>query len=173
MYLSVSICLRVGSFPFFCFFCTFDYWSWFFNLVLFIPTEGDKAASGMSGSTFCHKDIIAFGERTSVAFPKSCVRVNEGRKRKKRNEKTRIPVLLIPYLSFLKSVLIFHRRDGVLGVLTVQKRICRIIRWTPAYFFEYRCSYCAKRKDLNLCLKVWGDQNKTKQHYGLVRGLYF
>lgn len=67
----------------------------------------------------CHKDIIALGERTSVAFPKSCVWMKsasacwEADKKKKKNPDTRS---FDSILVLLKSVLIFHHRGGGGGV---------------------------------------------------------
>lgn len=103
----------------------------FFNFFLFIPTEGDEMVSGMSGSTFATKTLLPFGERTSVAFPKSCVRMKsvcvreaeKGRRKKRRKKhETKIPVLWFHICPFWEVFLFFIAGSGGRGFLVLRYR---------------------------------------------------
>lgn len=98
MYLSISVSPWVGSFSLLLFFKTF--------FCSFLEREMPEWCLECQGRV-CHKDIIALGERTSVAFPKSCVWMKSASvcweaDKKKEKKKSRYPILRFHFSPFEK-----------------------------------------------------------------------
>lgn len=109
---------------------------------------------------FCHKDIIAFGEQTSVAFLKLRTPIEKCpcRKLKVAGRRKKNPSPLIPYLSFLRSVLIFHCRVkgdagvGLFGGGAGLRYRCVLAEYQMdrSLFFRVQMFVLREEKDLNL-----------------------